>query len=61
MAKEQHTETYAKASRAAADVKQEAWKLEKQALALKTITDNLLSKADEETLVQKLKRKISGN
>jgi hypothetical protein len=56
----QHTETYKQASREFGLVEQEARNIQKQALALKIIADKLLAKAEEETLVEKVKRKIKG-
>jgi len=55
-----HTEQYDQANARFEDVRKEARSIEKQALALKIIADNLLSKAEEESVIGKLKRKIKG-
>lgn len=60
MAKEQHTETYLKAHQKFRDILTEAGQIEKQADSLKVIMKNLLAKAEEDTLLRKLKKRISG-
>jgi len=56
----QHTETYSKASQEFSGVMAEAQSISKRVVALKIIADNLLAKSEEETLVDKLKKKIKG-
>lgn len=56
----QHTETYSQTSHKFGDALVEAKNIEKQALALKIIAENLLSKAEDENALDKVKKKIKG-
>jgi hypothetical protein len=60
MPTEKHTDTYNKASREFGDAAAEAQRIEKRAVALKIIANNLLSKAEDETLIDKLKHRLKG-
>lgn len=61
MPTEKHTDAFKNASQKFSDAAAEAQSIEKRAVALKIIADNLLSKAEDETLIEKLKKNIKGS